>query len=121
MNIGEQIDNMRRLKIEIDRVNEVLRELQEERARLESQLLQQFDAAGVSKATGSLATVSISERVVPNVEDWDVFWEFIKDQNAPYLLERRPAAVAYREMLENMGEIPGTKPFIKRTLNMRKL
>lgn len=94
--------------------------LVEEREDLERRLIAAMDAQGSDQTRSTHATATISESVKPNVEDWDTFWAFIHRNKAYYLLERRPAAVAYRELMERRRKpIPGVTSFIKRSINLR--
>lgn len=73
------------------------------------------------RVTGERATMSVSLTTVPQVKDWDKFYRYIKKADAFHLLERRPAAKAWREEVENRrGKlVPGTEGFEKSTLNLR--
>ena len=46
---------------------------------------------------------------MPVVEDWDAFYRYIKENDAFYLLQRRPSATAFREAFQLEGDtgIPG--------------
>ena len=83
--------------------------------------LDRMNDEGVLKVTGSLATMSVSINTVPTVEDWEKFYRYVKKHGAFHLLERRPAAKAWREEVENRRgrPVPGTKGFEKSTLNLR--
>ena len=76
------------------------------------------DIEGTQRAAGKYGTVSVSERVVPSVKDWDQFWSFIHRKKFYHLVERRAAVKACRELFEIKGVIPGVEPFIQRTLRL---
>jgi predicted metal-binding protein len=80
-----------------------------------------LEAEGIDGARGKLASVGINESIVPTVEDWDEFYRFIHRNKGYHLLERRAAAGAYRELLEQRKgkPVPGVVPFKKRTLSLR--
>lgn len=86
---------------------------------LQSQLLEEMEAAGVDKFSGKLGTVSISTNVVANVEDWDLLYPYIAKNKAWHLLQRRVSDPAYRELLEAGKKVPGVQPFSKKRLNLR--
>jgi hypothetical protein len=75
----------------------------------------------VSKSTGVLATVSISENIRPSVEDWDAFYAYIHKYKYYHLMERRPSVSGCNELLETKGKIPGVVPFTQRKLNVRSV
>lgn len=86
---------------------------------LQSQLLEEMEAAGVDKFSGKLGTVSISTNVVANVEDWDLLYPYIAKNKAWHLLQRRVSDPAYRELLDAGKKVPGVQPFSKKRLNLR--
>lgn len=77
---------------------------------LEHQILDKLQEVGVSSATTSVGNVRISETVQPKVNDWSAVNDYIVENNMPYLFQRRLTATAYRELLQNGIEIPGTEP-----------
>ena len=77
---------------------------------LEHQILDKLQEVGVSSATTSVGNVRISEIVQPKVNDWNAVNDYIVENNMPYLFQRRLTATAYRELLQNGIEIPGTEP-----------
>jgi len=44
----------------------------------------------------------------------------MKENDALFLLQRRPAAAAYRELLESGQTIPGVEPYTQRQIGLRK-
>lgn len=86
---------------------------------LQSQLLEEMEAAGVDKFSGKLGTVSISTNVVANVEDWDLLYPYIAKNKLWHLLQRRVSDPAYRELLDAGKKVPGVQPFSKKRLNLR--
>lgn len=117
--LGNMIDNLKALKEEKKEIEEQLRQKVGEILAAEEELMDAMDAQGVKKSTGECATASISTTTVPNVENWDAFYEYIHENRFYHLLERRPSAVACRELFETKGFIPGVIPFNKRRLNVR--
>jgi hypothetical protein len=86
----------------------------------ENAVMAELEAQGLDKAAGRKARVGISESVVPQVEDWDQFYAFIRRNNAFELLERRAAAGAYREHAASRRDktVPGVVPYVKRKLSL---
>lgn len=84
-------------------------------------LMAALEAQGLAGAKGRKASIGISESVVPQVEDWDVFYAFIHRNKAYELLERRASAGAFRERAASRKDktVPGVVPFTKRKLTMR--
>ena len=102
------------------RIRERDQELTEKWRTLEMELLVRLDEQGMLKASTGDGTASITETVLPQVTDWDAVYEHIKETGDFYLLQKRPAAAAFRE-LHNSGEvIPGIEAYTKRSISLRK-
>ena len=100
---------------------EAIKQISDQMSLVETQLLEAMDKDEITKATGKKATVSISETIRPNVQDWDAFWAYIHRHKFYHLLERRPSVSGCQELFEKKGNIPGVVPFTQRRINMRSL
>lgn len=100
---------------------EAIKQLSDKMSLVETKLLEQMDKEGITKATGKKATVSVSENIRPNVQDWDAFYAFIHKHKYYHLLERRPSVSGCQELFETKGRVPGVVPFTQRRINMRAL
>lgn len=117
--IGSLADSMFVLR-EKKRVLEVeVKDLSKQLEEAEKQMLELLDAQGTTKGDGKKASVSITEAVVPNVTDWDLFWAFVIKGKHTHLLQNRVSAPAWREMCELKKAPPGVVAFTKRTINLR--
>jgi len=96
------------------------KELVEKWRALELELLVRLDEQGMLKASTEAGTASITEVVVPQVVDWDAVYEHIKETGDFYLLQKRPAAAAFRELHDSGQEIPGMEPYTKRSISLRE-
>ena len=115
------IDEMYSLREEKKLLENSINEVKEKMTLLEAQLLEKFDSEDSSMGRGKSASASIAETEVPAIEDWDTFEAYLQENDALYLLQRRIATRAYKE-LKNSGEmIPGVITFPKRTISLRKL
>lgn len=119
MKIGARIDSLQRMREEKRRLEEEIKRISREMTDAERELIREMDMEGLTKSTGSLASVSISTSIKPSVEDWDDFYEFIHRTKMYHLLERRPSVTGCRELFESKGSIPGVVPFQLRRLNLR--
>jgi hypothetical protein len=115
------------------------KELVAEWESLEAILLGRLEEQGSVRVSSKQGTASIGTQVLPIVEDWDEYWAYMRDNDAPHLLQRRPAVNAYRELLEvalkeagiddlekalEEGKelpvvVPGTRPVVKKSINLR--
>lgn len=77
------------------------------------------DAGGIQ---GKVARVSIVTKQVPQVEDWDALYTFIKKTGYFQLLNRALNVASAMEMLENSKKpIPGVKMFGAVTVSVNKV
>ena len=117
--LNDLISSLHHERDRIRSLTELVKEHQRVKTELEAEIIDILDKEGITLMRGEKATISISEKVVPTVEDWDTFYTYILDSKQPYLLERRPSVSAYREIIESGEEVPGVNSFTKRTLNMK--
>jgi len=59
------------------------------------------------------------ETVYPVIEDFEAFWEYVRENDMPFLLQRRPAATAIREAFDQGTEIPGVQLKTKEKIHVR--
>jgi len=123
MTTGTKVDELEALRERIRAKESDLKELKEMKASMEMELLDIMETQGMTKLSGSKGTISISETVVPTVDDWDAFYKFLHRSKAYHMMERRVSSTAYREELETRRgqQIPGVSSYTKRKLNLRSI
>lgn len=121
--MGQITDELQIMREEIRDLEKVVKKKKAVFDAAVEKALARMEEEGTSKVTGEMATMSISVNNVPNIGNWNKFYQYIKRNNAFHLLERRPAAKPCREELEARRNraIPGVEWFEKRTLNLRNL
>ena len=119
--LGEEIDRLWELRERIRKLEDKVKEEKTIFDARQAALMTRIEEEGVAGAQGARAKVSVSTTTVPQVENWDEFYRYIHRNSAYHLLERRPAAAPYRELLATRKgkPVPGVVPFVKRTLNLR--
>jgi hypothetical protein len=121
MTLGELIDYKGENRGELADANKVVKALTSHREEIDAALLKKLDAADTTRGANKNASVSISEEVVPHVDDWDAVYNYIQDSGDFALLQRRMSAAAYRELLQTTTKVPGINPRTVRKVNMRSL
>lgn len=121
MRIGTAIDKFHTVRERKRALEATIAELKRELQELNDQVIVLLDKEDITASRGRKATASISEVIVPSVEDWDDFYRFIHRRKYYHLLERRPSVTGCRELFETKGKIPGVVPFKKRKLNVNSL
>ena len=119
--LGSLIDEYYDLRERQREISQEEKELKEEMVALEVRIINLLDADEVTLSRGRRASAGIAESEVPVVEDWDVYSAYILENQALHLLERRPSVSAWRELKDSGEHVPGTRPFIKRSLSVRKV
>ena len=117
---AEIIARMVEIRDERRKISALDKEYIEEFRPLEMDLIVRLDEQGMEKASTASGTASINETVLPQVVDWDEFYEWIKENDAFYMLQKRPAAAAFREHQDSGEEIAGVVPYTKREIGLRK-
>jgi len=115
---ADNVEKLANVKQQIKTLNDQLKILSATRTELEETIIEQLVDSGMTLARTTFGTVGVNETVVPNVQDWTQFEEYIYENKALYLLQRRAAAPAFRDEIDVKGEIPGVTPFVKKTLSL---
>lgn len=119
MNLRELAEHREALR---DRKREIAaeeKELNAQIADIDKQLFSVLDEQGVDRISTNGVTLSVSETIVPQVTDWPAVYDYVSQHQAFHLFERRMSSVAYRELIEQVGQLPGVESFTKRAINMR--
>lgn len=109
------MDKLTRVYIKIRDARAALaRKFEEEDEALKAQLAQVSSvmkdiirAAGGTGMKTQYGTVSLKTSTRFYAQDWDAMYQFMKDHDAPYLLEKR---IAQRNMADFLEQNPGVVP-----------
>lgn len=113
--IAESMD----LKRQIDEHTRAATNLGAQRDAVLAKILEKMDEDGLQRTGTDVANVLVSETIVPTVNDWDAFYNFIRENDAMHLLQRRVTSTSYREYIDAGQEVPGVVPFTKRSVQVR--
>lgn len=119
MNLKDLIEQKLELTEEKAEHDGASRALKERIDELDYQIMGAMEDVGIDQARAGDTTVFIQHTFVPQIEDWNAFYEHVHQNRAFHLLERRPAVRAWREEYEGGNTIPGTEPFEKISLGKR--
>jgi hypothetical protein len=97
------------------RVSAIEKKLNAEWDSLKAEILAKIreQGEGMKAISSKLGTASITEEIVPHVDDWDQVWEYMKENDALHLVQKRVATGAFRELIESGQEVPGMRPVPK--------
>ena len=118
------IDNLIRQKLEhreeVEIINKQLKKIKEKDRLLDAILIEKMDAQGLTRTANDMSSVTVKEDSVPEVVDWDVFYEYIQETGEFSLLHRRVSSAAWNESVK-IKDVPGVKATQLRKINLRKL
>jgi len=120
MNLGKAIDKLHALREKKRLLEDEIKTIRQTMEEEEINIFAMLEEQEIPGARGHTATVSITNSVVPIIENDEIFFDHVLTTGDIHLLERRPSVRAYREMIEAGEEIPGLRPFTRRTLSLRK-
>jgi len=119
--IGSKINELHRLRMEKQAIDEMLKGKSAEIIALEQDLIQTLDQEDMQKATGKTLAVSVGSQTRYNVDSWTEFFDYVYKNKAFHLLERRLAQLAAEELYSTGEDLPFITAFTKRKLNVRAL
>jgi hypothetical protein len=97
-----------------------IKEIESRVSEIKAELIPRFQEDGTQSTATNRASATLTETILPQVVDWDAFYAYIKDTDSFYLLERRPASTAWRELHRADMTPPGTQAYTKYDLNLRR-
>lgn len=120
--IGTMIDNLQSLRLKKDKLDARLKETVGDIEDLRIRIRQTMDVMGLETASGKSLTVSAKDTTYGQIEDIDTFYDWIKQEDALYFLERRVSQGSFREYLKMYeGELPpGLTSYTTHDLTLRK-
>lgn len=89
------------------------------KGELETELVIMLEGQGIDQISNDKATISIKKEIVPTVENWDVFQEYIAKTGMFELMQKRASATAYRELQQMGQDVPGVKATELTKVNFR--
>ena len=109
--LGQISDEILKVQKDVKKLNEKISVLEKEKAVLCDELMKAADEQKLEKGGGKKSTFNIHPETVPQMENWDLFYEFMYKKKWLHLLQRRAATVACRELWEKAMAIPGVEKF----------
>ena len=118
--LNDEINKDFELREEYYRLNKIAEEAEKAYKQQHALVIQMMLDQNLTTAGTDVAKVSLSEEVVPQVDDWDKVHEYVKENDALFILQRRINSGPWKEALNNGELIPGTSTFTRHKLSLRK-
>ncbi len=109
--LDELIDEMFEVREKKRGLEAEIKQLKADLGGLEERFKQACKEAGTDYARGTLASASVTKQLVPTVVDWDLVYEYIKKEDAMYLLHRRVSVAAWKELMDAGIDLPGIEAY----------
>ena len=119
--IGDVITAKAKIKEQLDALSAQEKELKEQDKELDHKLFTMMDKDGISRTANDFFSASINTDTVPNVTDWDAFYQHCLDTKQLTLFQRRVTSTACKELWAAGESIPGIEQREIRRINFRKL
>jgi hypothetical protein len=110
MNIETLIEKLASIRNEKAQLEKQVKELSESYSLYKQELLNQLLEQGLSTAASTNYRIAITNKPVTRLVDWDTFLDYVKSNDAYYLIKRGIASMKVYELETVTGEpIPGTE------------
>jgi len=119
--LNDKIDEMFMMRERKRGLEVQVKEVDAEIAECNDWLIKRLDEVGSETARGHLASATVTETLVPRIEDWGLVQDWIMDNDAMYLVHRRVSSGPWKELLNTGQTVPGISPYTKRAISLRKL
>jgi len=108
--IGEVADELYKVREARLALEKEVGEFKSAEARLKEQAIGLLNEQKLTSGSGGLATISIKPTPVPVVEDWIEVYQYIYENEAYDLLQRRVAVRSWSDRVEeDQASIPGIR------------
>lgn len=95
--------------------------IEAEEKALKEHIIQNLPKSEASGVAGKLARVTVVTKEIPQVEDWDAFYKYVKKTGNFDLMQRRLTDAAVKERWGAGKEIPGVKHFQAVSVSINKV
>jgi len=119
-NVKELTRLLKESAVKITRLNNESKEESKVKADYEARLLATMDAIGTTTLKNEWGNFRKSVNTLPVAKDWEAIYEYVKENDAFYLLFKRLSSTAYKEMLEAGEVLPGAESYEKETISITK-
>lgn len=120
LTLGQAIDQLYEARAERLAKAKEVKDLQIKEAAAKVQVLSLLREAGLEKASGKLATASITTEDIPFVKNWDEVFGYMKEHDRFDLVQRRIGVVAWRDLYRDSILVPGTEAAVDTDISLTK-
>jgi len=120
LDLGTAIDKLYELRSQRLDVEKVVKTMKSDELALRVHIKQMLDSINLDGAKGSAATAAVITSVDPVAKDWLQIYEFIRENDAFDMLQKRLSSMAVKERWESGILVPGIEKFDNWDLSITK-
>ena len=94
--------------------------IDEEFKAIKAHLIEKLPKNNAEGVTGRFANAQIKKKNIPQVQDWEKFYAFVRRTKDFSLLQRRVSEGAVKERWESGKKVPGVEPFNVLSISVTK-
>lgn len=115
---ADRLFELREKRLEMQKATDAV---EAEEKAIKEYLIQNLPKSEASGVAGKLCRVTVITKQIPQVQDWDKFYAYIKKTGSFDLLQRRLTDTAVKERWEAGKKVPGVESFGAVTLSVNKV
>lgn len=119
--IGACADRLFELKAQMSIVNKQLEALDAERKKIQEHVINELPKSNATGISGKTANVRVITADVPQVQDWEAFYGYVRKTKRTDLMQRRLSEGAIAEILDSGKTVPGVVPFTVVKISLTKV
>lgn len=119
--LGACADKLYELKQERLLAQKVADKIEDEEKAIKKHIIDNLPKSEASGVAGKLCRVTAVTKEIPQIEDAEKFFKYVKTKNRFDLLQRRLSDAAIKEIWDDGKEVPGINHFNAVTLSINKL
>jgi hypothetical protein len=122
LEVGKYIDEMMALRADKRYHEGEVKRIDASLKLMETTLKQAMIEQGITEAKGTHGKAVYDQKVLyPQVDDWNAFHQYIKENNMFDLLHKRISLTNYRQLVEAEVAVPGVVPNYVSEVNLRSI
>lgn len=110
LELGQMIDKLTELRLIKADLERQVKGVEEEITAVEHVIMHKMLDEKIEQAAHGGTSVAPKEHVYSKVENWDSFYQYVRETGYFHLLEKRIAVKAFRELIELGRQVPGVIP-----------
>lgn len=121
IDVDALIKELARLRKAKEEAMKVVEGIEKDQEAAKMRYRQALESLGIKEARNTTHSAAITEKVVPQVVNWEALYDYIHANKYYHLLQRRPSTTSCEELFAQGIEIPGVEKFKKVDISLRSI